>query len=243
RTGAHPHAEAAGSGSRDRNDPRDRRTRRARHDAVPGDRRGDEERRLRRTRTEGFRHDRARQARGSGAAHCQPAHRHRQHPQGRRRLEGGTRGRSRASSANAGAVGPAAARDEADHAGSRTMNRRRFLKSAAAGVGAGALATAAHDAAAQNPSNVPESMRALTSMMKDVARTSVAGRAARLEKAHRLMIENRIAAIVLEGGSSMFYFTGVRWGLSERPFVTVIPAKGDLAWVAPGFEEARAREL
>jgi len=41
----------------------------------------------------------------------------------------------------------------------------------------------------------------------------------------------------------MFYFTGVRWGLSERPFVAVIPAKGDLAWVSPGFEEARAREL
>jgi len=41
----------------------------------------------------------------------------------------------------------------------------------------------------------------------------------------------------------MFYFTGVRWGLSERPFVGVIPSKGDLAWVCPGFEEARAREL
>ena len=36
----------------------------------------------------------------------------------------------------------------------------------------------------------------------------------------------------------MFYFTGVRWGLSERPFVCVIPAKGELAWVCPGFEEA-----
>lgn len=41
----------------------------------------------------------------------------------------------------------------------------------------------------------------------------------------------------------MFYFTGVRWGLSERPFVCVIPAKGDPAWVCPGFEEERAREL
>ena len=41
----------------------------------------------------------------------------------------------------------------------------------------------------------------------------------------------------------MFYFTGVRWGPSERPFVGVIPAKGELAWVCPAFEEARAREL
>jgi Xaa-Pro dipeptidase len=41
----------------------------------------------------------------------------------------------------------------------------------------------------------------------------------------------------------MFYFTGVRWGNSERTFGVVIPAKGDLAWVTPAFEEQRAREL
>ncbi|MEO8682276.1 MAG: Xaa-Pro peptidase family protein, partial [Vicinamibacterales bacterium] len=55
--------------------------------------------------------------------------------------------------------------------------------------------------------------------------------------------DNKIDAIYLEGGSSMFYFTGVRWGLSERPFVAVIPAKGEIGWVCPGFEEERAREL
>ena len=57
------------------------------------------------------------------------------------------------------------------------------------------------------------------------------------------MAANKISAIFLEGGSSMFYFTGVRWGLSERPFVCVLPAKGEAAWVCPGFEEERAREL
>jgi Xaa-Pro dipeptidase len=72
---------------------------------------------------------------------------------------------------------------------------------------------------------------------------ALAERQARLEKARRLMAEQRLGAIVLEGGSSMFYFTGVRWGLSERPFVAVIPAKGEISWVSPTFEEARAREL
>ena len=57
------------------------------------------------------------------------------------------------------------------------------------------------------------------------------------------MTENGIAAKFLEGGTSMAYFTGTRWGNSERPFGVVIPAKGELAWVTPGFEEARAREL
>jgi Xaa-Pro dipeptidase len=49
--------------------------------------------------------------------------------------------------------------------------------------------------------------------------------------------------VVLEGGASMFYYTGMRWGLSERPFALVIPRQGELAWITPGFEEARAREL
>ena len=48
---------------------------------------------------------------------------------------------------------------------------------------------------------------------------------------------------MLEPGSGMHYFTGVEWSLSERPFIAVLPAKGDVAFVCPGFEEARAREL
>ena len=68
-------------------------------------------------------------------------------------------------------------------------------------------------------------------------------RRARIEKARRLMTDNGIAAVFLEGGSSMFYYTGVRWGNSERTFGVVIPAKGELAWVTPAFEEQRAREL
>ena len=68
-------------------------------------------------------------------------------------------------------------------------------------------------------------------------------RGARLEKARQLMVDNKIGALDLEGGSSLFYFTGVRWGLSERPFACIIPAKGELGWVCPGFEEERAREL
>jgi Xaa-Pro dipeptidase len=41
----------------------------------------------------------------------------------------------------------------------------------------------------------------------------------------------------------MQYFTGVSWWPSERPFVAVLPARGELAFVCPGFEEARARQL
>jgi Xaa-Pro dipeptidase len=120
-------------------------------------------------------------------------------------------------------------------------NRRRFLKQSLTGAAA-VLAAPVDRAGAQTASDIPPSIRALTPMTAGIVPIGADERRARLEKARRLMTENKIAAIVLEGGSSMFYFTGVRWGLSERPFVAVIPAKGDLAWVAPGFEEARARE-
>jgi Xaa-Pro dipeptidase len=86
-------------------------------------------------------------------------------------------------------------------------------------------------------------LSALKSMTAGVKPITKEQRAARVQKAQQLMAANKISAIFLEGGSSMFYFTGVRWGLSERPFVCVIPQKGELAWVAPGFEEERAREL
>jgi Xaa-Pro dipeptidase len=135
--------------------------------------------------------------------------------------------------------------------------RRTFLKwSAAAGacvaaaltddvVGAqGGTDRPGGQAGGASPlSDVPAPIRALRPMTAGIVPISTRDRQARIEKARRLMAENHIDAIILEGGSSLFYFTGVRWGLSERPFVAVIPAKGELAWVSPGFEEARAREL
>jgi Xaa-Pro dipeptidase len=66
---------------------------------------------------------------------------------------------------------------------------------------------------------------------------------ARIEKAQQAMKEFGLGAIVLEPGPAMMYLTGVRWGKSERSFIVVISAKGAPAWVLPGFEEMRAREL
>ena len=65
----------------------------------------------------------------------------------------------------------------------------------------------------------------------------------RLTKLQDAMKEFGLQAIVLEPGPAMVYLTGVRWGKSERTFAVVLPAKGAPAWVLPGFEEMRAREL
>ncbi|MDP2320066.1 MAG: Xaa-Pro peptidase family protein [Acidobacteriota bacterium] len=128
-----------------------------------------------------------------------------------------------------------------------SSSRRTFLQTgAAAGLGAGLAGCNAAPAPPQAPAAAAgphPAIAALKPMTAGISPITTDERAARIEKARRLMADHKIDAIYLEGGSSMFYFTGVRWGLSERPFVCVIPAKGELAWVCPGFEEERAREL
>src|SRR5262245_17532770 len=116
------------------------------------------------------------------------------------------------------------------------MKRRTFLRQSATMAGVAAVGPSIDRFA------LPAEIAALPPM-QPVAPISDAERLARLEKARKLMADNGIAAMFLEGGTSMAYFTGTRWGNSERPFGVVIPAKGELAWVTPGFEEARAREL
>jgi Xaa-Pro dipeptidase len=44
------------------------------------------------------------------------------------------------------------------------------------------------------------------------------------------------------GGSSLIYFSNIRWWNSERLFLMILPAKGEPFYVCPAFEEDRARE-
>ena len=67
-------------------------------------------------------------------------------------------------------------------------------------------------------------------------------RRARVEKARKLMAEQKIDALMLCQGTSLVYFTSIRWGGGERLFSAIIPAKGEPFFVCPAFEEDRARE-
>ncbi len=126
------------------------------------------------------------------------------------------------------------------------MNRREFLGAAAIGAGAAAAGCvggtpAAGDSTAS--SDLPEAIRALTPMTDGIVPIADDERRARIEKAQKLMAEQKIDAIFMEGTASSFYFANMRWGQSERTFGVVIPARGELAYVCPQFEEDRAREL
>jgi Xaa-Pro dipeptidase len=126
-----------------------------------------------------------------------------------------------------------------------SISRRRFVQTTAlAATAAYTVPAAAQRGGQGGPATpVPDSIRALKPFPGKAAPITDEERLGRIEKARRLMAENGIGAIVLETGTSMTYFANVRWGLSERPFLLVIPQKGELAYVCPGFEEARAREL
>jgi Xaa-Pro dipeptidase len=79
-------------------------------------------------------------------------------------------------------------------------------------------------------------------MREGVVPISVAERQGRLEKARRLMRERGIDALMLTGGTSMVYFTGIQWGISERLLAAFIPVNGRPFLVTPKFEEERAME-
>jgi Xaa-Pro dipeptidase len=49
-------------------------------------------------------------------------------------------------------------------------------------------------------------------------------------------------ALVLGPGTSLYYFTGIHWGLSERLLALLLPRTGNAILVSPAFEEGRARE-
>jgi Xaa-Pro dipeptidase len=112
------------------------------------------------------------------------------------------------------------------------FSRRFFLQGAsaipmlAAGAGLAGMATA-------------PKLKSLTVNAKPI---SVEERRARIAKAQMLMTERKVAALLIEPGSSLEYFTGVRWHRSERTTVAIIPASGEVLIVTPAFEEPSVRE-
>lgn len=85
-------------------------------------------------------------------------------------------------------------------------------------------------------------LSALADLTRDAKPIDRGERARRLVKAQALMRANGLSAVICEPGSSMVYFTGVRWSRSERPTLTVLPVEGSPCIVTPFFEEPSVRE-
>ena len=123
-----------------------------------------------------------------------------------------------------------------------SIKRRDFLNLSAMAAATTVVAgiTACSNGQAKEKGSFADELKSMTG---DVVPITVKEREARIEKAQRLLSENKIEALILDCGTSLQYFTGVNWWPSERPMVAIIPAKGDVMYVCPGFEESRLREL
>ena len=114
------------------------------------------------------------------------------------------------------------------------LSRRNFLHSAAASslvAGAGFAATPPLKAAA--PSG---------SITADAKPISADERHTRIVKIQTLMVQRKIGGMLVEPGSSLEYFTGIRWRRSERTTLALIPANGEVVVITPAFEEPSVRE-
>ncbi|WP_317203576.1 Xaa-Pro peptidase family protein [Janthinobacterium sp.] len=60
----------------------------------------------------------------------------------------------------------------------------------------------------------------------------------RIAKAQERMRALGIAAIYLNAGTNLCYFTGTKWYASERMVGAILPASGALEYIAPAFEES-----
>ncbi|RZU42891.1 M24 family metallopeptidase [Edaphobacter modestus] len=123
-------------------------------------------------------------------------------------------------------------------------SRRSFLLAASAAAAAPSLTLQA-----QRPSGssaeikqLPPAIAALTSRRSEAVPISLEEREHRIERARGLLAKSRLNALVICTGTSLAYFTGLRWGQSERFFAWVLPATGSPFIVCPVFEEGRVRE-
>jgi Xaa-Pro dipeptidase len=121
-----------------------------------------------------------------------------------------------------------------------SLKRRDFINISALAAGTGII-TGFRSSSKENSGR--SVLDDLANMTNDVVPITVQERKERIKKAQRLMVEQKIGALILDAGTSMDYFTGVKWGQSERTLAAVIPASGDVKYICPGFEESRFREL
>jgi Xaa-Pro dipeptidase len=117
------------------------------------------------------------------------------------------------------------------------MNKRSFLKATTA-LTAGSLAPRIGFNAAREVDDI-EMLKSLTKEAQPISKVE---REDRIRKAQILMQAENIDALLLEAGSALIYFTGVKWRRSERFTGVIIPKEGDIVFITPYFEEPSVRE-
>jgi Xaa-Pro dipeptidase len=120
-----------------------------------------------------------------------------------------------------------------------TLTRRAILGAAATTA---AVATVAFAETVKPPPQRPRPI-GLKSLAGNAQPITAQERQARLAKVQGLMQQQKIAALLVEAGSTLEYFTGIHWWTSERVTAAIIPAKGQVIVVTPFFESPSIHEM
>lgn len=130
------------------------------------------------------------------------------------------------------------------------ISRREWFKTASKMAAGGALlgvsvpsSQAAQAKETQSP--LPPAFEKLKQLGDRVKPITAEEFQARISRAQRLMTDAkpRFDALYISPGTSLAYFTGIHWSLSERIVALLLPRAGDPLLICPGFEEGRLREL
>lgn len=119
------------------------------------------------------------------------------------------------------------------------FKRKDFIKLGALAVTTGVLPGFSSCSTKDESKETKSSLASLSADAKPISKSE---RELRIDKAQQLLAKNNMRALVLDCGTSLEYFTGVSWWPSERTMVAIIPAKGNVKYVCPAFEEGRFRE-
>jgi Xaa-Pro dipeptidase len=124
-----------------------------------------------------------------------------------------------------------------------STTRRNFLQFSAAAAPAFLLQMPQTESAAK-PSELPPAFASLKPLGDRVQPIQPIEFRTRLGHAQERMARAKpaYAALFLAPGTGLYYFTGIRWGLSERLLALIIPKSGQPILIVPAFEEGRLRE-
>ena len=121
-------------------------------------------------------------------------------------------------------------------------DRRKFLQNTAA-ISSAAILSGTLPSCDSTPSIPKEKSPQPKPLYSNVLPISVEERLSRIDRVQKLMEVAGMQAVYMESGTSLDYFTGVKWGSSERMMAAIIPRSGEITYICPSFEEERLREL
>jgi Xaa-Pro dipeptidase len=131
------------------------------------------------------------------------------------------------------------------------VSRRHLLKTASLASGSVAASSifgrpaSGEEANAQSASQLlPPAFDKLKPLGDRVKPIRVDELQARVARAQQLMTdaESRFQALYVTPGTTLAYYTSIRWWPSERILALLVPRQGDPLLICPAFEESRLRE-